>query len=150
MSRTLPRSLPPSLRRARRLGASALEFALILPVFVLLVSAVMDLAWLAFQRSALSSSAALGCRVGALLDPGEDDALWDELEEGARDGILAALASTAAPCNEDCTVTVTAFGTDPGRSLGCTVVREFRPLTPLIMSSFPIESTIVVRMEWQR
>ncbi|MDP2310076.1 MAG: pilus assembly protein [Pseudomonadota bacterium] len=135
---------------ARR-GASALEFALILPIFVALLAGVMDLAWLAFQRSALSSSAALGCRVGALVDPGEGDMYWSELEENAQLAIVDALAATGSVCDpEDCTVAVSSFGTDPGRSLGCTVTREFRPLTGLILDPMPIEYTIVVRMEWQR
>lgn len=138
-------------RSTGRRGASALEFALILPVFVALIAAVMDLSWLMFQRSALSSSAALGCRVGALVDPGQDDADWDQLEDSAELAILDALAATRAPCDpEDCSVVVRSFGTDPGRSLGCTIERTFRPLTPLIMNPFQIESTIVVRMEWQR
>lgn len=139
-----------SSRRGRR-GTSALEFALILPIFVALIAAVMDMSWLAFQRSALTSSAALGCRVGALFDPGESDALWDDLEESAELAILDALAATRATCDpSDCTVIVQAFGADPGRSLGCTIRRTFRPLTPLILDPMEIESTVVVRMEWQR
>ncbi len=138
------------MRGARR-GASAVEFALILPVFVALIAAVMDLAWLAFQRSALSSSAALGCRVGALYDPGLGDADWDGLEAAADAGIREALAATGAACeSETCTIEVRSFGEAPGRSLGCTVRRDVSPLTSLVLGPMEIEATIVVRMEWQR
>ncbi|MDP2316657.1 MAG: TadE/TadG family type IV pilus assembly protein [Pseudomonadota bacterium] len=140
-----------SSRRAARRGASALEFALTLPVFVVLVVGVADLAWLAFQRSALSSSVALGCRAGALVDPGLGDVDWADLETAAEAGVLDALAATGAGCEpDDCVVTITSFGSDPGRSLGCTVSRDFAPLTALVMEPIRIESTIVVRMEWQR
>jgi len=137
--------------RARRGGATALEFALVLVVFVPLVAGVMDVAWLAFQRSALASSVALGCRAAALVDPGEGDSDWATLANSAEDEILAALASTGAPCEPlECTIGVRSFGADPGRSLGCTVSRDFTPLTSLVLDPMPIESTIVVRMEWQR
>ncbi len=138
-------------RRARRAGATALEFALVLVVFVPLVAGVMDVAWLAFQRSALASSVALGCRAAALVDPGEGDTDWDTLATAAEDEVLLALASTGAPCEPDeCTVELSSFGTDPGRSLGCTVSREFQPLTSLVLDPMAIAATIVVRMEWQR
>lgn len=138
------------MRRARR-GANAIEVALTMPVFVALLAGVVDLAWLAFQRSALMSSAALGCRVGALTDPGEDDAAWDALELTVDDAIRDALAETAAPCDPAvCVVELERFGDDPGRSLGCTVRTRFEPPIGLLLRPFDIESTIVVRMEWQR
>lgn len=105
----------------------------------------------AFQRSALASSVALGCRAAALVDPGEGDTDWDTLATAAEDEVLLALASTGAPCEPDeCTVELSSFGTDPGRSLGCTVSREFQPLTSLVLDPMAIAATIVVRMEWQR
>jgi hypothetical protein len=115
------------------------------------MAAVMDLSWLAYQRSAISSSIAIGCRAGAIMDPGYNDSDWAALEAGAEAAVLSALASTGAACdNADCTVTVTSFGTDPLRGLECTVHRDFQPLTSLILDPIEIEETIVVRMEWQR
>lgn len=135
----------------RRRGATAIEVALILPIFVALLASVMDLAWLAYQRSAISSSVALGCRAGAIIDPGYNDSDWGRLETNAEDAVKDALARTGAPCDiSDCTVTVSTFGTDPLRGLECTVHRDFQPLTSLILDPMEIEETIVVRMEWQR
>ncbi len=139
------------MTRPSRRGATAVEVALTMPLFVALLAGVFDLAWLAFQRSALTSSAALGCRVGALQDPGEDDAAWDEMEDAVDLAIRDALAATGTPCTADtCVVEVTAFGEDPGRSLGCTVRRDYASLTGLLPAPDEIEYTLVVRMEWQR
>ncbi len=139
------------MTRPSRRGATAVEVALTMPLFVALLAGVFDLAWLAFQRSALTSSAAIGCRVGALQDPGEDDAAWKEMEDAVDLAIRDALAATGAPCTADtCVVEVTSFGHDPGRSLGCTVRRDYASLTGLLPAPDEIEYTLVVRMEWQR
>lgn len=139
------------MRRTPRRGATALEFALILPVFVALLAGIMDVSWFAFQRSALASSVAIGCRTGAIFDPGFGDAEWDTLELRVDTAIREALAATAAACESDtCTIEVSSFGVDPGRSLSCSVRRDVTPLTSLLFDPLSIESTIIVRMEWQR
>lgn len=128
-----------------------MEFALILPVFVALMGGVFDLSWLAFQRSALAASVALGCRQGAIYDPGIGDAHWSSLVAEVEEGVNAALTATGAPCEPDeCVITVSDFGTAPGRSISCTVSRDFSSLTSIALPDMEITATNVVRLEWQR
>lgn len=138
-------------RRDRR-GASALEFALLLPVFVVLLTATIDLGWLFYQRSAIASAAALGCRAGALVDPGVDDVWWEDLEAAVQTRVEETFAATGAPCDltGDCVTAVEAFGEDPGRSIGCSVSRGYTPLVGMVIPSMTLSYRMVVRLEWQR
>lgn len=137
------------IRRTRR-GAEALEFALVLPVWVLLVLGSADFGWLYFHRTALDSAANTGCRAGALLDPGEDEvnisANYARVEERA----LAALEGMGAPCAGECSVAVAAFGAAPGRSLRCELDRDFRPLIGFVVDDLRMQAVQVARMEVQR
>ncbi|MDP2316655.1 MAG: hypothetical protein Q8P41_27420 [Pseudomonadota bacterium] len=117
----------------------------------MLALGVADPVWLAFHRSALARSVGAGCRAGASVDPGVGDAGWAALETSTEAAILDALADAGAACEpHECAVTITSFGRGPARTLGCTVSRDFSPLTPMVLDPVRIESTTVVRMEWQR
>ncbi|MCB9793794.1 MAG: pilus assembly protein [Alphaproteobacteria bacterium] len=138
------------LRRDRR-GAAHLEFGLTLPLFVLLIVGSMEMAWLFFQRSALDSAASIGCRAGALVDPGYQDADFTDVESAAQSAMVTAFEENGGDCSSAaCDTSVTAFGDVPGRSLQCSVSIEFQPLLGWVLSEFTLQSSQVVRMEWQR
>lgn len=50
----------------RRRGANAIEFALILPVLLAILSGIVDYGWIYMIRTAATSAARAGARVGAL------------------------------------------------------------------------------------
>jgi Flp pilus assembly protein TadG len=52
-------------RSSNRRGANAIEFALILPVLVALLTGIMDYGWLYMVRTAATSAARVGARAGA-------------------------------------------------------------------------------------
>jgi len=52
--------------RAKRRGANAIEFALILPVLLMILSGIVDYGWMYMLRTAATSAARSGARVGAL------------------------------------------------------------------------------------
>ena len=135
-------------RRARR-GGNAIEFALLFPFFVLLMSGFIDLGWLFFQQSVIDSSVAVGCRVASLVDPGIDEAEFSKVVDRGELAILDAMAETGGEC-DSCSVNIDAFGDAPARSLLCTALRPVEPLTGLTFSPVTLDSTIAVRMEWQR
>jgi Flp pilus assembly protein TadG len=54
-----------TLRRRLRRGASAVEFALTLPVLILIISAIVDLTWFLQQETSLLQGVREGVRVGA-------------------------------------------------------------------------------------
>lgn len=57
-----------SLFQKREKGVAAVEFALILPVFLTILFAIMDFGWLFFQQQVLTSASREGARAGALAD----------------------------------------------------------------------------------
>lgn len=137
----------------RRRGGTSLEFGLILPVFVLLVGGIMDVAWLFYMENALDRAVMLGCRAGALVDPGVGEASLALTKAKAEDVMEEALwmnatGLTAVP--ESLTTTVTTHGTSPGRSLVCEVNVEFRPLVGIVLDPLTLSSSTAIRLEWQR
>ncbi|MFT6142723.1 MAG: hypothetical protein ACJAZO_003087 [Myxococcota bacterium] len=138
--------------RQYRSGATALEFALILPTFILLLLSVMDFGWLFFQRATLDMAATAGCRAATLVDPGIGDTNMDEVEDVAFDEMAAQLlAGGGGVCETgECYVDLIPYGAPPGRSMICVIGREFEPLIGMTVSPMMLESSIAVRMEWQR
>ena len=54
------------MRQLKRRGGNAIEFALILPVLVAVFTGIIDYGWIYAVRTAATSSARAGARVGAL------------------------------------------------------------------------------------
>ena len=60
-------ALPAALRaRTRQSGGAAIEFALILPVFIALLSGVLDFGWVFFQQTNLQAAVREGARLGVM------------------------------------------------------------------------------------
>lgn len=139
------------LSRASRRGSNAIEFALVLPVFVLLLVAIMDFGWLFFIDSTLDQATVVGCRAGSLVDPGSGET---NVEEVRRTAELAMeedlLRSGGGECTTDCRFDVSLYGDPPGRSMFCEVERDFVPLIGFVVAPLTLTSTIAVRMEWQQ
>lgn len=139
------------IARLNRRGANAIEFALVLPVFVLLLVAIMDFGWLFFIDSTLDQATVVGCRAGSLIDPGLGET---DVEAVRRTAELAMeedlMRSGGGVCTTDCRFDVSLYGEPPGRSMFCEVERDFVPLIGMVISPLTLTSTIAVRMEWQQ
>ncbi|MEL6347595.1 MAG: TadE family protein [Myxococcota bacterium] len=144
------RTLRTSITRRHRRGANLIEFALLLPFFVLLMSGFIDIGWLFFQQSLNDSAVAVGCRTGALVDPGIDEANFTDVVSTVEDTTRELIVQGGGTTCSECAVTVTRFGSNPARSILCSVTRPLDPLTNLTIGSLNLESAIAVRMEWQR
>ena len=59
---------PRQLSRARR-GGNAIEFALLLPVFIAVISFIFEYGWYFFVRANAMSAVQAGCRAGAVVPP---------------------------------------------------------------------------------
>jgi hypothetical protein len=139
-------------RRSRR-GATLLEFALLLPVFLMLVLGSFDSAWLAYRLSSLDAAAASGCRAGALVDPGWGDANLAQVETTAQDAIDLAMeeAGFTGGCDPlTCVIDVQIFDAAPSRSIDCRIQQEVQPIVGMFLQPVTISSRKIVRMEWQR
>ena len=135
-------------RRQRR-GGTAIEFALTFPVFFLLLSGVIDIAWLSYTRAAMDSSNHLGCREGSTIDPAAGDANLGLVYSSTVDAIEANLAVSRLE-TANATITVIAAYASPSRSLNCKIDYFYEPLVGTIMPSLTLSTTTVVRFEYQR
>lgn len=56
-----------AVRRQRRAGSNALEFALVLPVLMTLVTGIVDYSWYMFQKATVLSAVEAGSRSASLV-----------------------------------------------------------------------------------
>jgi Flp pilus assembly protein TadG len=119
-----------SLRRA----AAHIEFALVLPVAIVLITGTMEYAWLFWQRISLIDVVRKGCRDAAVVDPTREDPAAAAV--GAMTRWAAAIHNGLA-CGDDaagnCVLTAQLSGTIPRRSLECTATLvAYEPLIGLV------------------
>lgn len=136
--------------RSRR-GANAVEFAILLPVFVLLVGGSIDLSWYMVQRGAMRTAIARGCRAGSLVDPGANQVRVADVYNQAKNRILAIYEQGAGEC-KGCEISTALEGTIPNRALRCELVAPWAGLAPTLsgITSTGMRDEVVVRMEFQR
>lgn len=147
----MARAVSSALRHRRwRRGANAIEFAIILPIWVMITLGIIEFSWMYYQQSALNASAALGCRAGSLVDPGDDDQYISAVETKAEEVLLASLIDSGGGLCDTCLVDAYTVGTAPGRSLVCEVSREVDPILGFLASRTTLDTTQVSRLEWQR
>ncbi len=141
-------------RQATRRGGNAIEFALLFPLFWLLLGGGMDIGWLYYHQAMLDTATNTGCRAGSLIDPGWAQGDMAIVEQTAQEAMSAQLNATPGTvCDTssgDCSLFVTLYGDPPGRSLVCSVERSFEPLLGIAARPTKLGSRIAVRMEWQR
>lgn len=137
------------LRGARR-GGNAVEFALLLPVWVLIIGATMDFGWLFYHQAVLDSATTIGCRRGALLDPGDADEHITEILDATTVRMEAVLAAFGMDHPGEFTVNAYTIGEPPARSLVCEVGCRVEPLTGLVTTSRTLRANQLSRLEWQR
>ncbi|MEX0710415.1 MAG: TadE family protein [Chloroflexota bacterium] len=151
-----------SADRVRQRGQSLVEFALVFPIFILLVFGLIDMGRYAYVNSTISQAAREGARVAAVeaFWMGKTDAKCNQAAgpvcpanlAGFRADVLAAANRMMAPFGSiadvdlytNCAVaapspvaTKTCADRDIGDMASVRTVLVFRPLTPVISSFFP-------------
>lgn len=135
-----------------RRGAEALEFGLVLPVLLSLITGMIEVAWLFYAESGLDSATSIGCRAGALIDPGVAESNLNEVQRTTQTRLVEAMRQQGlANCEERCEASVSVVGQTPSRTLVCEVTYDFQPIIGMVLSpDMELSATQVVRMEWQR
>ena len=129
-----------------RRGANAIEFALCMPVFVMIAAATVDFAWLLYHRSTVDAALGDGCRVGALVDP-----LLGYPQNVAEAALVDALESNGLPCESvACQATAELVGSVPERSIHCELDITFDPLFGILAGDQHMHVETQRRLEWQR
>lgn len=131
-------------RRGSRLGSNIIEFAFCLVPYLTIISGAMDWAWYYHHRSALDYAAYVGCRAGAMVDPGQ----WSTLTTRAESAAVAAWEADWIVC-PDCTFEITSVRAKPMRDLHCTITGTFSPMVGLVPAP-DLVGHATVRMEIQQ
>jgi len=156
----LLRFRPGRRSRARSRGQSLVEFALVLPVFMFTLFALIDVGRLVYLSSTLSQAAREGARLGSVeasyrgssdpacgtvggpICPANDNALWSDIQTEANDEMSpfgavtnlymsCVLASGTVPSG-DWTAPKVCSNHAPGNVISVRVTGTFQPITPLI------------------
>ena len=128
-----------------RRGANAVEFALTLPIFLMLVLGTMDYGLIFMTQAGLDSAVSIGCREGAMIDP-----LLADPTIAAHDQVVALSGYWCADTACDITVTDSGGATAPTRTLECRISRETDAIIGFVPAPAELESVSQYRLEWQR
>jgi hypothetical protein len=138
--------------RGRR-GGSVVEFAMIFPMFLILVLGIAEYGWFLFVRANVQAAAREGCRAAAVIPPpGPDDAGGHEgpgVAEAAMESVLNR-AGVGCPPGGDCDASAVLSGTLPAQQMTCKVDLVYPALTGLIPINTDMQAVAIARMEVQQ
>ncbi len=139
-------------QRQRR-GANAVEFALTLPIFLLLLGGIVDFGWMFYYKAALNSAVYDACRAGVTRDPGEGRADISVVYQRANTALEQSLAEVGfddLPTDPVYSVYTLASSADvPVIVLQCDMTIPWTPLWGLVEGR-DLRGRSVIRMEFQR
>lgn len=118
--------------RGRR-GAAAVEFALWMPILLVLFAGVVDLSRYMSSQQGLTRAARDGARYGITVvksPTGTTQATPAQIEAEGEKQALYVLEESGMPCTTGCTINGTVFVTASGRRM--LTVAVSRPFTPLM------------------
>lgn len=138
------------MRHTLRRGAHALEFALLMPVFLAIWMGIVEYCWLAFQYTSLNEAVAVGCRFGSLIDPGPGEIEAKAVVDSTKEEIEKEYASSGAQCSGKCAPTVILVNSRPARSLACSMTAPYASVTGFVPAPKTLSADAVVRLEYQR
>lgn len=135
---------PTLLARMRR-GSAHIEFALVIPVLVVILFATAEYGWMFFRRGLILDAGRQGCRAGAVVHPTDD---YTTIVEDATEDALAAVGVDCATTN--CDVTVSTDGDSPRETLQCGLQVDYVGLTGLIPVPNDVTAGYIYHFERQR
>ncbi len=136
----------------RRKGSAAVEFALVLPVFVMFIFGMMEFSWAFFQRTTVIHAVRNGCRVGSVVHPdGDDRGMPPAVAEANITDLLDNLGidcGGGASCNFD----ISQVGDSPSEALDCSFSMDWDPLLGIDLVPHPDQLTArsIMQFEMQR
>jgi uncharacterized membrane protein len=123
---------------APRGGGVSVEFALTLPLLLILLAGVVDYGWYFFVQSAVLNAAKDAVRMGVVADMGEDPG------DLAEEIMTEVLDDAGLPCGGTCTVTGNITVISGYRLLEIEVDRPFDPIVGLVPT--PGANAVAYRM----
>lgn len=131
-----------------RRGHNAIEFALTLPFFLMLVLGLMDYGFLFAMQAGIDNATAMSCREGALADEarGQDPVLVATGQWAVRSTMFC----DGGSCNFTPTELSAGSYAVPNRTLRCEARRTMTSFTGILPYPTEISSVSYYRLEWQR
>ncbi len=133
---------PPPIRHRR--GSYAVEFVLLMPLWLGFLFASLDLAWLGLEYARLSAALDEACGEAATLMPG--DATVQSTVASGVDEALARFGTTACT---GCTITGAQQGAAPARFVACNASKDVPPLAPWTFPTVTIDVARVAPLAFQ-
>jgi hypothetical protein len=130
-------------------GAQAIEFALVMPAFLLFCFAILEVGWLFYSKVGVQESVRTGCESGAAIPAIEDPLPIQTAEERIR----ARLDSYGVDCDErghTCTIQVSRALSSPNEVLICRAWAPYSSITGLVPAPEYIDAHSYVLLELQR
>ncbi len=147
MQSTPTRQRPRSRRRRSR-GQSLVEFAVVLPVFLLVLSGIMDFGFLLYSRMTVINAAREGARIATTMteDAGTIPAAVTSQVNAAAGGLTVTTATCRVPQGSS---SCGGFGgADTGDSVRVTVTYVHHAFFPLLFgANIPMSSTVQMVLE---
>ena len=151
-----------SRRRRRTRGQSLVEFAIVLPIFLLILSGILDFGFLLYSRMTVISATREGARVAidapktstdpstqATLQARIPDLVRTRVTDAAAGGLNISALSTQVTCVDKAAGSCAFNGSaEPGDSVKVTVSYQYRSFFPLLFGqSFEMSSTVQMVLE---
>lgn len=135
-------------RRTHRRGNAAIEFALLVPVWIAAVAATMEFGWYIHQQTTFDTAVDVGCRAGSLVDPGEHDERIDLVKDRAQTKTREQLAALGGDCSA-CTFNLRIIDSYPDRTLVCDVTVPRSAGSSLILPVGTMQAHHLAVLEFQ-
>ena len=136
------------IRRGRR-GSTHLEFALTLPIYVMVLFGIVDGGMLYMQQSSLDGATRTACRGATTVDPGVNNANIQAVYDYVNDQVPLELDAMGVD-STGLAITSTTSGGAPTRTLICTVQQPYTALTGFVLPDLTLTSITAMRLEYQR
>ena len=132
--------------RIRR-GASALEFALTLPVVMIVLAGILEYGWYLFQLSNVVHALRDGTRIGVTVPLASSTPPTTRAEEHAR----AVMNGLGVPCEDGdgCMVTAVINASDEFDVLNLTIEVNYDPIVGLLPAPDLLRGTFTMMMQEQ-
>lgn len=137
------------MRRPSQRGSHAIEFAMLMPVFLLFVGGIFDYGRYFYQLSSLEFATQMGCRAASVIDPGINRTEMLVVEARAEQIMEDWLYDSAVDPTRASMTVVQSYDV-PTWSIVCSADMPFQNIFPMIPTPAVVEASTVILMEYQR
>ena len=130
-----------------RRGASALEFALTLPVVMIVLAGILEYGWYLFQLANVVHALRDGTRIGVTVPLTDTIPPTDRAEQHAR----SVMNGLGVPCDEGegCTITAIITPSEEFDVLNLTIEVDYTPIVGLLPSPSQLQGSFTMMMQEQ-